>query len=112
MYLIPPQKNKGKPFRMATHIRKVVLNGLHSGINRSAHYDLVFSFMHFLNTAIIYVNRVAPRVLDEQSKERLKQQAYTLVNQEADKRGVSDYQRQITTTVAVQCIERGECFND
>lgn len=68
--------------------------------------------MHFLNTAIIYVNRVAPRVLDEQTKERLKQQVSMLVNQEADKRGVSDYQRQITTTVAVQCIERGECFND
>lgn len=27
-HLIPPQKNKGKPFRMATHIRKVMLNGL------------------------------------------------------------------------------------
>lgn len=109
---VNPGKNKEKPLRMATHIRKVMLNGLRSGVRSGVHYDLAFAFMHFLNTAIVYVNRVSPRVLDEKTKEELKQQIPILVKQEADKRGVSQYQRQITTTVAVQCIERGECFNN
>ena len=111
-YLFHEKKELSRWYRIAADMKRRSKDMLRSGIRQGAHYEIGYVVMYFVASWLAQKNTPQPQLLDIETRERLKQFAKEIIKKEGDAKRASQYVRNLIERVVVQCIERGECYDE
>jgi hypothetical protein len=98
--------------KITTEVRRKIRTGVRAGVRNGAQYEIGATIIYFIGEAINNPKTADIQLIDAENKTELKQLAYHLAQEVGQERGASARQINLTTTVAEQCIDRGECSTE
>lgn len=98
--------------KITTEVKRKIGAGMRTGVRNGAQYEIGATIIYFIGEAINNPKTADIQLIDAENKTVLKQLAYHLAQEVGQERGASERQINLTTTVAAQCIDRGECSTE
>lgn len=98
--------------QMTSDVRRKLGAGVRTGIRNGAQYEIGRTIIFFIGEAINNPKTSDIQLIPAENKTALKQLAYHLAQEVGQERGASERQINVTTNVAEQCIDRGECSTE
>lgn len=98
--------------RINSEVLRKLGSGIRTGIRNGAQYEIGATIIFFIGEAINNPGTNEPVILPGENKTALKELAYFVAEEIGQQRGADARQINLTTSVAAQCIDRGECSTE